>query len=219
MNEMKLASGARIPEPLTLLTSFFQEEWAYYDGVPDLSPRNIEPLDVVVTVSVNSFLNSATRIRSVHRGMAEACDRLLMHVPEDADLRTFPLDDVVALLHAACQVKWVLVPVAAKILHRKRPRLIPMLDTVVSDYYLEATERVDLKAARGDSRRAAEAARVPLEASRQDLEESWDQLTAFRTLLSNQGFPVTELRILEVLIWMLADPLEQYLRLLDDPDS
>lgn len=216
MNEMKLASGARIPEPLTLLTAFFQEEWAYYDGIADISPRNIEPLDVVVTVSVNSFLNSATRIRSVHRGMAEACDRLLMQVPEDADLRTFPLDDVVALLHAACQVKWVLVPVAATVLHRKRSRLVPMLDTVVSDYYLEATERVDLKAAREDSRRAAQAARIPLEAFRQDLEESWDQLTAFQRLLSDQGFPVPELRILEVLIWMWADPLRQYLGLLEN---
>jgi hypothetical protein len=28
-------------------------------------------------VSVNSFLNSATKIRNVHRGLAEACNPLL----------------------------------------------------------------------------------------------------------------------------------------------
>ncbi|MBI5157003.1 MAG: hypothetical protein HZA58_03205 [Acidimicrobiia bacterium] len=216
---LELSSGARIPDPSALLTAFFAEEWAYYDGVGDQSPQTIEPIDVVVTVSVNSFLNSATRIRSVHRGIAKACDSLLQGVPVEADLRTFPLDDVVGLLHAACQVKWVLVPVAAKVLHRKRPHLIPMLDTVVSDYYLASTGRLDLKGAREDRRRAAEAARVPLEAFREDLNECWDQLTAFRVSLANQGYSVTQLRILEVLIWMWADPLRQYLGRLGDNDA
>lgn len=212
---LELPSGARIPKPAVLLKAFFEEEWAYYDGIVDSAPKRIEPLDVIVTVSVNSFLNSAARIRAVHRGLAAACNDRLATIPEDADLRTYPMDEVVALLHAACQVKWVLVPVAAKVLHRKRRGLVPMLDTVVSDFYLDALQRTDLRAAREDGSRAAEAARVPLDAFRRDLAESWEVLTEFQSHLQAAGFPVSQLRILEVLVWMFADPLRQYTKLLD----
>lgn len=210
-SHLDLPSGARIPDPEGLLRRFFEEEWAYYDGVADPSPNQIEPLDVIVTVSVNSFLNSAGRIRSVHRGLAAQCDTLLGAIPIDSDLRSADLDQVVGIFDAACRVKWVLVPVAAKVLHRKRRRLIPMLDTVVSDYYLSAADRKDLRAAREDKSRAAEAARVPLEAFTQDLIELWEPLSAMQSMLVSEGWAVTELRILEVLVWMWADPLQQYL--------
>lgn len=211
---MILPSGAVIPEPQRLLDTFFLEEWPYYDGIDDPDPHRIHPVDVIATLSVNSFLTSATRIRSVHRGLAAACESQLAAIPVDADLRTFPLDQVVEVLHAACQVPYVLVPVATKVLHRKRRGLIPMLDTVVSDYYLGSLGRRDLRPATQDKRRAAEAARLPLEGFRKDLDALWPELTELRAQLAAAGFPVTELRILEVLVWMWADPLRQYLQLL-----
>lgn len=214
--DLRLASGAVISRPFDLLRAFFAEEWAYYDGIADPSPSHIVPLDVVVTVSVNSFLNSASRIRSVHRGLAEVCDPLLAEISDDADLRSVASGPVVELLDAACQVKWVLVPVAAKVLHRKRPSLIPMLDTVVSDYYLRTAGRLDLRAAREDKRRAAATAQVPLDAFRHDLEDAWRRLGELRSALAGEGWPVAELRILEVMIWMWADPLRQYVQLFDD---
>lgn len=121
---------------------------------------------------------------------------------------------MVEVLHTACQVPYVLVPVATKVLHRKRRSLIPMLDTVVSDYYLGSLGRQDLRAATQDKRRAAEAARMPLEGFRKDLDALWSELTEFRAQLAAAGFAVTELRILEVLVWKWADPLRQYLQLL-----
>ena len=216
---LSLPSGAAVPQPLTLLSAFFTEEWAYYDGVSDPSPESIEPIDVIVTVSVNSFLNSAGRIRDVHRGLAEACDPLLLNILVEADLRSSSVDVVVELFDVACQVKWMLVPVAAKVLHRKRRSLIPMLDTVLSDYYLQATDRLDLRSAREDKRRAAEAARIPLDAFRNDLLDAWDGISRLKTELEAQGWLVTELRILEVLVWIWADPLRQYLGLIDNGTS
>ena len=215
MDELVLPSGAVIPKPTKLVDAFFAEEWAYYDGIQDADPNRIRPVDIVATLSVNSFLNSAVRIRSVHRGMAAACESLLVDVPVDADLRSFSLDQLIELLQAACQVRYVLVPVATKVLHRKRRRLIPMLDNVVGGYYLDALGRRDLAGATQDKKRAAEAARIPLEAFRSDLESVWPQLTQLRERLDTAGLPVTELRILEVLVWMWADPFRQYLKLLD----
>ena len=94
-----------------------------------------------------------------------------------------------------------------------------MLDTVVSDYYLDTADRRDLKGARENKRLAASAARLPLEGLRQDLRESSSQLTEYQLLLSERGWPVTELRILEVLIWIGADPRRQYLRIVDDGEE
>lgn len=89
-----------------------------------------------------------------------------------------------------------------------------MLDTVISNYYLDAMNRHNLRAATQDKKRAAEAARVPLEGFRKDLDVVWPQLTELRSGLIAVDRPVTELQILEVLVWMWADPLRQYLRLI-----
>jgi hypothetical protein len=117
---------------------------------------------------MNSFVNSANRVRSVHRGLAGVCEPILGQIPEDADLRTFDLAPVQRLLDAACRVRWVLVPVATKVLHRKRRSLIPMLDGVVINYYRRAGVRVS-DAALQDGARAAGAVMPVLEAFRADL--------------------------------------------------
>jgi hypothetical protein len=120
------------------------------------------------------------------------------------------VEAVISLLQRACQLGWVPVPTAAKVLHRKRPRLVPMLDSVLIGHYLGAGGRLDLAPRTQDKRHAAEAARVPLLAFRDDLLAAWDELTRLRQMLDGAGFPVSELRILEVLVWMAADPRQQY---------
>jgi hypothetical protein len=54
-------------------------------------------------------------------------------IPVDADLAIFDLDLSAAnrLLTAACAPRGVLLAVATKVLHRKRPGYIPMLDSVI----------------------------------------------------------------------------------------
>jgi hypothetical protein len=51
-----------------------------------------------------------------------------------------------------------------------------------------------------------------------DLTAAWEQLTDLRAHVTSAGFPVTELRLLEVLVWIWADPQRQYLKLLDALD-
>jgi len=91
---------------------------------------------------VNSRVNSATKVHRVHQGMATNCEPILPSIPQDADLLDLdslsePLRE---LLHAAVQIKGVLIPVATKVLHRKRRSLVPMLDSVVIRHYLSAPE-------------------------------------------------------------------------------
>jgi hypothetical protein len=115
---LELASGLSIAEPLQRLRGFLVEEYDFYDALPSEDPNHVGPVDVLASVAMNSYVNDAAKVRVVQRGMAERCDPLLGQIPEDANLSTFDLDIVRDLLHAAIQVRHVLVPVATKVLHK-----------------------------------------------------------------------------------------------------
>lgn len=101
MAALHLPSGLDIADPLGVLTRFCAEEYAYYDAITSTDPDHIDPVDVLATVSMNSFVNSADRVRAIHRGMAEACDRILADLPADADVLdpNVDLDAVKRLLY------------------------------------------------------------------------------------------------------------------------
>jgi len=126
MDSLHLASGLEIEHPEQRLEAFLADEWAYYDGIPDESPNAITPIDVLAPVSVNAyaFRGGASNLRKIHVGLASACDPLLPSIPVDSDLRTFFGQTAVReLLHSAVQVHQVLLPVATKVLFRKRREL------------------------------------------------------------------------------------------------
>ena len=132
-----LPSGLTITEAEGRILRFAENEYAYYDGIPSTQPNHITPVDVMVTNAINSNVNTADKIREVHLGLAEACDPILPMIPEETSLLD-RLDEglLKRLFEAACSVRYVLLPVATKVLHRKRPWLIPVLDNVVLKYYL-----------------------------------------------------------------------------------
>lgn len=138
-----LPSGLEILDPAETMLRFCDEEYTYYDAIPSYDANAVEPVDVLVTVAMNSFIGDAATARRVHQGLAKACDPLLPGIPENADLMSFDSDlsQTSGLLDAACEAWGVWLPRATKVLHRKRRRLIPMLDTVVIEHYLAAHGR------------------------------------------------------------------------------
>lgn len=154
MRELHLPGGCAILDPFARLLAFCAEEHMFYDAVHDLWPNHVSPVDVAITIAVNSFVNTATRLRQVQRGLAEACDPTLAEIPADARLEEATgVHSAVRLIDASVAVPSVLVPVATKVIHRKRRGLVPMLDQVVLDYYLDATGNAKLKASTQDKRR------------------------------------------------------------------
>lgn len=210
MENLTLPSGLTI-ELGGPLTRFCAEEWAYYDGIPDRDPNQVLPDDVLATVAMNSFVNTADKVRSVHRGLAEAVNPVLSEIPPDADLRSFDPDLAVAsdLLHKSCAVRGVLVATATKVLHRKRRSFIPMLDTVVLDAYLDVLGRPTL-VARVESDRWAELGVFVWRVFRRDLTECWEPLEAESLRLGERGWVMTPLRVLEVAVWMATEPQGYY---------
>ena len=159
---------------------FCQQEYDYYDRIPDMAPNRIEPIDVMVTIAMNSFVNNATMVRLVHRGLAGQCDSILYRIPVNADLLTFDpqLKEFEKLIHAAVQARQVLVPVATKVLHRKRRGFIPMLDNVVMGHYIDSALRPDLREKSQSKQTAAFVAVEVLKAFREDLRQGHPQIEA-----------------------------------------
>ena len=175
------------------LLRFCRGEFIYYDGIADQAPARIEPIDVLATVAVNSFVNSAVLIRNVHRALASRCDSLLAKIPVNADLMSY--DDQLAefrqLIHAAVQARQVLVPVATKVLHRKRRNYIPMVDNVLIKHYATALKHPEWIEKSQVKTTAAEVAVDVTKAIRDDLLHAYTRLIALRTQLAQAGFELT----------------------------
>lgn len=201
-----------LAEAESRLLRFFREEYAYYDGIVDLAPDHIEPIDILATVSMNSRVNDAAAIRSVHRGLSGRCKPLLAKIPVDADLLEYDirLDQLRELIHAAVQLPRVKVAVATKVLHPKRRGYIPMIDGFVIKHYAAFRGQPDW----GDrSLLPATAATVAVDvarAFREDLRHAMPHIAAIGSGLANAGFRVSPVRILEVLIWTQIEPNRYY---------
>jgi hypothetical protein len=195
------------------LLAFFKEEYAYYDALVDPDPHRIGVIDVLAPVMMNafSFGMGASKLRAIHRGLAATCDPLLPAISPDADLvaEDAPLSELRHLLDAAVSVHGVLIPVATKVLHRKRRSLVPMLDNVVLGYYLEALDERGLQA-RTQDHRAGEVAMVVTEAFSRDLRDTAEPLWVLRQAVARNGYDVTPVRILEVLLWTQVEPVGYY---------
>ena len=200
---IELPSGLRVADAASRLLRFCAEEYIYYDGLPTSDPNRVEPLDVLAAVSVNGFYGAhAALVRDVHRGLDTACHPLLAAIPAAADLADYGpgLEVVRALLDAAVRVPRVLVPVATKVLHRKRPNLVPMLDNVVLAHYLGTTPD-RLPAATQVKEKAADIAVEALRLFRTDLDAAFAAVEAARAFVAEEGYPLTLVRTLEILVW------------------
>jgi Family of unknown function (DUF6308) len=205
-------SGLQITTPLERLLAFCREEYAYYDGIADHDPDHVLPVDVLATISMNSFIDKAALVRKVHRGLAGRCDPILPEIPAHADLLTFDPDLAVfrRLIHEAVQAPEVLVPRAVKVLHRKRRSYVPMLDSVVLEYYLRVSGKSDRKELLQDRRHAADVAVHALCSFRDDLRAITGELDELLNTLAAEGFPLTRVRALEVLVWTETEPRGYY---------
>jgi hypothetical protein len=201
-----------LAEAESRLLRFCREEYIYYDGIADQVPARIEPVDVLATVAVNSFVNNAALVRKVHRGLATRCDALLAKIPLDADLMVYDseLTEFQRLIHAAVLAPQVLVAVATKVLHRKRRNFIVMIDSVFTNHYATAmkhpewVEKSQIKAS------AAGVAVEIMKAFREDLRFAYTRLIGLQAVLTNAGYDLTPVRILEILVWIETEPSAYY---------
>jgi hypothetical protein len=210
--DLDLPSGRRLHNCKDRSDRFFAREYAYYDAIPDSDPDRIVPIDILVTVAMNSRVDTGEKVQQVHRGMAAACGPILPRIPVEADLLMFDPDLRIAeqLLAAAVTTPGVLNAVASKVLHRKRRNFIPMLDSVIVLFYLD-TLGLKHTAARLQAKDKAAAATMPAwRAFREDLRGCQEQVAHLRSGLVEAGYQLSNVRVLEVLIWIEAEARGYY---------
>jgi hypothetical protein len=177
------------------------ESWGHLDGggLPRPASSFAEP-DLRLANRAGARI-SAAEIAAVleRRG---AIERALRAIAPDASLAgpaaAVPWPAVRQLFDGFAGIRGVGFAKATKALHRKRPALIPMLDSVVQAYLADDDPGADEP--------YGERAVALVRGYGRDLKRNGVALRAVRRELGKRGWAATEVRILDLLIWSALTP-------------
>jgi len=126
-------------------------------------------------------------------------ERRLREIDPDASLaaRSVPWDALTHLFDAFGGIRGLGFSKVTKTLHPKRPALIPMLDSVVQAY-LESDDT---------SGSFGERATALVRGYKRDLDGNRAALRELRRELAARGYRLTEVRVLDILIWSVGAQL------------
>ena len=190
MSELELA-GRRITDAEDLLRRYSglpwsggePEVWAYsyYDTLPDSDPNDVGPIDVLAAAALHPKITRADLEWFANN--RKLLQDLLVKLP-DIDLA----DANPALVDAIPTVAGsdVELSLLSKVLHRKRPKLIPLLDRTLTGWYRRQL-----------SSQSAAAWPELVRALAEDLRGNADAFSDLRSIA-----PLTDLRIGDIVIWM-----------------
>jgi hypothetical protein len=201
MSTIVLRRGAVVENPLELALDFFTR-YSSYERYDSSRPASFDERDLRLANRGGARI-SATEIATIldRRGEIE---RALQEIPPDASL-TGPASRVqwvplTQLFDAFADIRGVGFSKMTKALHRKRPALIPMLDSVVQAYL--ASDDVESRSPAPFGERATDLVR----SYKRDLDHNRSALREIQRELARRGRETTEVRILDLLIWSVAAP-------------
>ena len=192
MRPIALRNG-EVENPVEVVLGFI-EAWGVEGGVPS-RPASFEESDL------RSANREGARISAAEIGAIlerrRVIERALRAIAPDASLAaaasSVPWVPLAQLFHAFAGIRGVGFSKMTKALHPKRPALIPMLDSVVQRYLQDD----DL----GAQAPFAERALGLVRGYRRDLDRNRAAVRAIRRELVKRGHDITEVRILDLLIW------------------
>ena len=177
--------------------------YPYYDGlVTNDDPATLSTGDLLaptllgVNVSLDRMHTLTALLPLLQRGLDALPPVDLVEADDETcDLIAAlydPLDDPSALDR---DVRGSLL---AKVLHRKRPGLIPLFDSKVQMFYQDEN---CVPPSPKNGRTTREYASLLIRAMRQDLRDNADELAALARLVPADGPPITPLRVLDIVVW------------------
>jgi Family of unknown function (DUF6308) len=188
MKRVTLRGGVEIEDPLAAALAFV-EAYPGYDFHLS-NPASFDESDLrhanrggarISAVEITAILERRSRI-----------EHALRSIDTDASLtgRSIPWDALTRLFDAFGGIRGLGYSKVTKALHPKRPALIPMLDSVVQAYLGEVEP---------DS--FGERATALVRSYKEDLDRNRAPLRAVQRELARRGYQLTEVRILDILIW------------------
>ena len=185
-----LRDGLEIEDPLGTALEFV-EAYSGYDSC-DRSPTSFDESDLRRANRGGARI-SAAEIGAVleRRGGIE---RALRSIEPDASLAddddSIPWIPLMQLFDAFADISGIGFSKMTKALHPKRPALIPMLDSVVQSYLAADTPGS-----------FAEHATALVRSYKRELDPNHSALRVVQQELASRGHRLTEVRILDLLIW------------------
>ncbi len=177
---------------MRVVLGFLESGWRLDLGNP-LRPTSFGTPDVRLANRYGARISAAETAAILAR--RRSIERALRAIAADASLTrsSLPWPALRQLFDAFADLRGVGCSKATKALHPKRPALIPMLDSVVQRYL----EEDDL----GPKAPFGERALGLTRGYKRDLDRNRAALRAARQRLARQGCRLSEVRILDLLIW------------------
>jgi hypothetical protein len=199
MSPIILRGGVEVENPLGLALEFLVA-YSSYEGNATSGPASFDESDLRLANRGGARI-SAAEIAAIigRRGEVE---RALRKVDPDASLAgptsAVPWISLTQLFDAFADIRGIGFSKMTKALHRKRPALIPMLDSVVQSYLTSDDPGTRLQGSFG------ERATALVRSYKRDLDRNRSTLQAVQEELASRGYRLTEVRILDILIWSLS---------------
>jgi hypothetical protein len=189
-----LRNAIDIEDPLPVALGFLEAHWHFEVSDPSRSASFGES-DLRLANQSGARI-SADEIATI-LARRRVIERALRAIAPDASLtdaaKSVPWLALRQLFEAFADIRGVGFSKMTKTLYRKRPALIPMLDSVVQKYL----EDDDLGAQAPFGERALQLVR----GYKRDLDHNRAAMRALRRELARRGYGLTEVRILDLMIW------------------
>jgi hypothetical protein len=207
---MQLCGGTLVvDEPEELLLAYVEPDGAYaypaYDelvtnGAPGLVDGDLlAPSLLGAHVDYARFVLLKRMLPTLREGMA-ALPSTALEDTDDAGIvdvaRCFAVLDEPVFVRAGARGT-----IVSKVLHRKRPDLIPLYDSRIWTAYT-----VSGAIGRGSHRPWVEVMQALCHSMRADIQNNRDEFGTLQKLAAENGARLTLLRILDILVWMSSEP-------------
>jgi hypothetical protein len=192
-------NGVEIDEPVRYALAFLENDYSYrsYDVLPIAR-------DATVTLDEIRVANRIGARMSAHESEALLARRsqfasALVRIPPEANLCD-PSDEIpwpaLADLYAAADgVRGIGLAKLTKFLHKKRPELIPMLDSVVEGY-LRSVSPIPLR-----SEGLGIVGEALTRSYKTDLDVNLETVRAVKAVLAERGYELSECRVMDIFTW------------------
>jgi Family of unknown function (DUF6308) len=191
-----LRGGLEVGNPLEVALEFLAA-YPSYDETEASGPFTFDEADLRLANRGGARISAAQIGAILHR--RREIERALRKIDPDASLvaaaSAIPWLPLAQLFAAFADIRGVGFSKMTKALHRKRPALIPLLDSVVQAYLTGGGPETASSGSFG------ERATALVRGYKQDLDRNKAALRVVQRELAARGYRLSEVRILDLLIW------------------
>jgi hypothetical protein len=199
MSTIVLRGGVMVEHPLELALEFLAA-YSGYEAYNSSGPASFDESDLRLANRGGARISAAEMAAILER--RGEIERALRNVHPDTSLAeatgSIPWIPLTRLFDAFADIRGVGFSKMTKALHRKRPALIPMLDSVVQAYLTSDDPGTPLAGSFG------ERATALVRSYKRDLDLNRSVLHEVKRELASRTYRLTEVRILDLLIWSVS---------------